>query len=356
MSWTTSAVLRHGFRSCTSDPWRVASVAFFVGASCFVAVHAEVTEGAHARGDYEQRINDGGAILIVSGDHISAAACESMRDQHGVLAAGGLRDLPVSRWGADGQTPIPVGEVTPGFVSLIHATGRAGVRGWVLGDYVASALGLRSGDPFSLEGGSADQVASVVPGGPRSDLIAGWALRPVPPVGTVLHCWVEASSIETTAVEASVIAALSTGESLQVRPLLADRSLTVESWRRLFRHAGDQYAYLGAALVIATGLLLGRVRRTEFVLVRSLGMTRSQLCIASAIEAWIAVIPAVVWGCGAALVTSTAQSSYRDKPYLAGTVPHALAAAALIGLAALVVVPLASLAGRENVIESLKDR
>ena len=170
------------------------------------SAYAEMSGTSKSLASFNKHIESGAQVLVISGSGLGATECERLGSESGIVSSGSLDDRGVARWVADSSTPLPVGTVTRGWLELVGASVPPSASGWVIGSELADTLGLQRGDLFGVQGGGPpDPVIVVLPSGPRTERVGGWALDLIAPIGSVRSCWLEADGVRTDDAEMAAL-------------------------------------------------------------------------------------------------------------------------------------------------------
>ncbi len=295
--------------------------------------------------------------LPATGAGDSAARCEALNGQPGVVAAGGVFSPELATFETAPGVLFQRAAITEGALQVwapgLHQEGVAG-RAMVVGLALAEEMGLRVGSFAIPEGEAPALVTAVADVERRNPQVARWALELSPPAGGIEQCWVE---FEPGAYEGGLAALPATftsgDETAAARPYIRSDEFTRDPAAEWAARPQRNGWPLAAALVAGLFALTAWFRRSELGLYLAVGTPRSSLMAMLAVEALLVV------GLGLALAVAYAlaiDEALRHSPGLEDVriVLRTVGSAALLALA---VAPVAAvLVVRGSIAELLKDR
>ncbi len=185
-----STVLSEAWRDVATGTSRVCGVAIALTLATVVCLAADAFAlDRLVSGAIDFRQSGAATYVLVAEGRVAADACDRLGSVTGIGDAGGLRvarnTLAPERMPS---TNLPVFEATPGMVSALAPSGRAG-PGVLLAERVAEHLGLEAGDEL-LAGGEAIAVRGTYayPDDGRRTGIGYAVLAPTAAVGLVDEC------------------------------------------------------------------------------------------------------------------------------------------------------------------------
>ena len=289
----------------------------------------------------------GAGVAIVKADaDMSAATCEAISDNLGVVNSGGLsRDTAVEVVTAPGVLLQKVA-VTDGLLGLWgmdpSSVTASPAGGWLIGSDLSDELDIRVGDHLAVQGGNDAAVDAIVQRGPLTDTGARWLVEIVPPLGTIDECWVSFESAATITDLGALTSVFAANDSLSVRPFLRPDALSRDTRREILERP-SRWGWL--AFVVALSLvhyLVWRSRRNERALYSVVGtnrfehLLRAQLDVAilTAVPSYVGAVTAI-----AAWTTATGATGAGTRPIVGALTTLSLGIGSLSLAAPLLAVP-----------------
>ena len=360
MSWRPRALAREAWLNVVTSPWRTSGLVLAMAAIFGGLVGLELGDANELTGFQESFVRSGGYVALgipAEGDPGSAARCEALNDQPGVVAAGAVFAPELETLETAPGVLFQRAAGTEGALRVWDPRLRtvpAGGREMVVGLALAREMGLRVGSWLIPGGEEPALVTGVADVERRNPQVARWVLEVAPPAGAIEQCWVE---FEPGAYEgglAALPAVFTIGdEGAVARPYIRRDEFTrdpASEWES--RPQKDGWP-LAAGLVAGLFGLTAWFRRSELGLYLAVGTPRSSLMAMLAVEALVVVGFALALATGYAFAIDEA---LRHAPGWdeAGIVLRTAGSAALLALAVAPV--LGVLVVRGSIAELLKDR
>ena len=264
------------------------------------------------RQDEQAEISAGSNVIRITGENrvsLSAARCEELNTQDGVLAAGGLASRstvsPVARPNdrvtvLSGTATLakvlwPGGEAVPPAATVVVGSASARVLG--LGPQSFFSFTVRP-DPTALSV-PVDRVAQP---STRDEKLDASVFVARPPTGDVIECLVEAKPGVRTQVESIAAGWFAESGSTVVSPFYLTVTAGANPEERLSARLTQHLPVLAAVVVGAAMLTAWFSRRAEYSLYRMLGMRTSGFLLMLATEMVAAGLMPLCLGFTATLV------------------------------------------------------
>jgi hypothetical protein len=245
-------------------------------------------------------VREGGTVYTVERDEgVPGDLCDVGSRNPAIVAAGGAGIVGLSpeslTFDRSPGVEYSVLDMTPGAVRVL--TGSDGtLDGWILGQTVLDELGVDLGASLSSGADTADVVATIGAGHRQLGYDRN-VIRPLPAgEDSYSVCWIEFTT-SSFAVGPDVIAGLIPYEDEVVRPF--NRTDQEDLPVHRYRMRPSQHVWLAAGAAIGVlWLLWWWIRRREFTLYRSLGMSRGGVSILGLGEAVVVTVTSAVVSAG----------------------------------------------------------
>ena len=359
MSWRTGALVREAWLNVASSRWRTAGIVLGLAAMMGALAWLELRDADELRSFQADFARSGGyvALGIPAADPGSAARCEAVNGQAGVVAGGAVFPAQLATLETAPGVLFQRAPVTRGILRVWDPDRHvpvAGGRQMVVGLALAEEMGLRTGSYAVPEGEEPALVTAVVDVARRNPQVARWLLEPAPPAGAAEQCWVEFEPGAYEAGVASLAARFTTGDEEAVaRPYIRRDDFTrapAAEWAARPQRNGWP---LAGGLMAGLFALTAWFRRSELGLYLAIGTPRVSLLFMLAAEVLLLVAVAFALSVAYAFAIDEAlhHSAGRSEVWI---VARTAGSAALL---ALVVAPvLGVLVVRGSIAELLKER
>jgi len=272
--------------------------------SAALLVYLELASVGGALQFRAQSLAAGAGVAIVKSDTgMSAAICEAISDNFGIVSSGGLsRNAAVEAITAPGVLLGKVA-VTDGLLSLWgmapSSVAASPAGGWLIGSDLSDELDIRAGDHLAVQGSKDAAVDAIVPRGPLTETGARWVVEIVPPLGTIDECWVSFESAVTITDLGALSSVFAASDGLSARPFLRPDALSRDTRREILERP-SKWGWL--AFVVALALvhyLVWRSRSNERALYSVVGTNRLEHLFRAQLD--VAILTAVPSYVGAAM-------------------------------------------------------
>lgn len=276
-------------------------------------------------------------LTIVAPSSISGRACEAMSDLSNVSASGALR-------ARDGSVapillpanPIPVSEVTPGFLQVVGSQVSSG-NGVVVSDEVAEALLAQSDKTIATSAGRVfvGGTFAYPSDGRRPGF--GWALlSPVAADGAFDECWVRVWpwSDEVQSVLKSIV--LKAGYSREGEAQVVQTQLNTQMGQGFDggRRFSERFTRGAAPFALLLGALIGgvavRVRRLDYAARLHDGMSKTDVITLGLMETLTWSLPGLLFALGGSAVA--VRKLFPSLGWESALGMYAITGAALVGV------------------------
>jgi hypothetical protein len=306
VSWRTGALVREAWLNVISSRWRTAGIVLAMTAILGSLAALELRDANELRSFQASFARSGGyvALGIPGSDPASAARCEAMNGQPGVVAAGAVFPAQLATL-----------ETAPGVLFQRAAITRGVLRVWdpgarvpaatgrqvVIGLALAEEMGLRAGSYAMPQGEEPALVTAVVDVARRNPQVARWLLEPAAPEGSAEQCWVEFEPGAYEAGVASLAARFTTGDEEAVaRPYIRRDEFTRDPEAEFAARPQRNGWPLAGGLMAGLFALTAWFRRSELGLYLAIGTPRVSLMLMLSVEALLLVgfafVLSVVYG------------------------------------------------------------
>lgn len=239
-----------------------------IGAVSTVDVRSVVAV-LHSAAEYRAA---GAAVQTLQAGNINGSQCDALTGTPGVAGSGALREGERVRALNMPSTDLAVWEVTPGFPTILAATGliidhREGVGVWVSAD-LAHTLGATPGGQIATSAGDMP-VAGIFdwPDDGRVRSLSYAILAPVPPTGPFEQCWAQIWPADAQITGLLFLALAGgdpdTGQQQTIGQLNASLGSGFDGAALLSARLTRSAPFAGLLLGLALGFVAIRLRRLE---------------------------------------------------------------------------------------------
>lgn len=301
MSWRAGALLREAWLNVVTSRWRTAGLVLAVAVILGSLAMLELQDADQLRSFQANFVRSGGYVALgipSGGDEASAARCEALNGQPGVVAAGGVFAASLATFATAPGVLFQRAPITEGILRVwdpVAAPLRVQDRTLVVGLALAQEMGLRVGSYAVPAGEQPALVTAVVDTGRRNPQVLRWALDLSPPAGAIEQCWVEFEPGAFEAGLAALPAWFTTGDEEAVaRPYVRRDEFTRDPAAE-FATRPQRDGWPVAGLVIAGFVALTAwFRRSELGLYLAVGTRRSEMLMLLALETLLTLAAAFV--------------------------------------------------------------
>lgn len=333
-------IAREAARNLASGTSRAMLLALTVGLATSVLAAFDVTSMTGVINAAETFREQGGSITILTAEgSIDGRACDALRDQPGVRAAGAVaaQEPPLTVAGVP-QNPLTFFATSPGFSRMLPQSTGQQQPGPLLSEATATSLGLSIGDTVistsgdTVLGGTYDYPDD---GRPRGMGYA--AIAPTSADDPFDECWIDAYPVTRATADLLYTA-------LAADATLADSGLTVSQHNQSLGQARDPAAEFSgrmtalfplAALALGAGVgfLSAWSRRLEIASALHTGVRRLDHTATLLLEtfAWSAVAAATSIPVIALLAQNLTQTDHIRVVLTAAHIPTMVVAGAILG-------------------------